>query len=52
MKYIKPTYEKEEIDVTDVILASPDSENKIILTETSSTDAQIWASIFDIIGSK
>ena len=47
MKYIKPSYEKEKIDVCDVVLASVSEST---LTEIDSNNAKVSASLFDILG--
>jgi len=47
MKYIKPTYEKEEVTVNDIILTSLGGAT---LTEVNSTTAKVGASVLDILG--
>ena len=46
MKYINPTYEKEKIDVRDIVLAS----SGINLTEIDKNNAKVSASLFEILG--
>ena len=47
MKYINPTYEKEKIDVRDIVLTSASEST---LTEIDSNKAKVSASLFDILG--
>ena len=46
MKYTKPTYDKEMIDVCDIVLAS----SGINLTEIDKNNAKVSASLFEILG--
>lgn len=48
MKYIKPTYKKEEIETSDIILAS--LEAGATLTEKGENNAQVGASVLDVLG--
>ena len=55
MKYLKPTYEKEKLDLLDFLMASSDGKTDdlgkdITLTEVDSTSARVGASILDILG--
>jgi len=48
MKYIKPTYKKEEIETSDIILMS--LGKGVTLTEKDENTAQVGASVLDILG--
>ena len=48
MMYTKPNYEKEIIDTNDIILAS--LGEGATLTELDSNNAQVGASVLDILG--
>ena len=53
MKYIKPNYEKEAVEVSDIVLASSgiiDLGNGVTLTETPEGNAQVGASAYDVLG--
>ncbi len=48
MKYINPTYKREEIETSDIILVS--LGNGVTLTEKDENTAQVGASALDILG--
>ena len=50
MRYIKPNYETEVIEASDIILASIDLGNGVILTQIDESTAQVGASVNDILG--
>ncbi len=53
MKYTTPTYNKETIETEDIILASSgviDLGNGTSLTETADGNANVLASVLDILG--
>ena len=51
MKYVKPIYESEIVNTSDIILASVvDLGNGATLTETAEGTAQVGASALDILG--
>ena len=50
MRYIKPNYETEVIEASDIILASIDLGNGAILTQIDDSTAQVGASVNDILG--
>ena len=50
MRYIKPNYETEVIEASDIILASIDLGNGAILTQIDESTAQVGASVNDILG--
>ena len=50
MRYIKPNYDKEVIEASDIILASIDLGNGAILTQIDESTAQVGASVNDILG--
>ena len=53
MKYIKPNYEKEAVEVSDIVLASSgiiDLGNGVTLTQTAQDSAKVGASAYDVLG--
>ena len=50
MNYIKPTYENESIDASDIILASFDLGGGVVLVEKADGGAQVGADANDILG--
>lgn len=53
MKYIKPNYENELVNTSDIVLASSgivDLGNGVTLTEKDENTAQVGASALDILG--
>ena len=51
MKYIKPSYENEAVNTSDVIMASAIVlEGGATLTETAEGAAQVGASALDVLG--
>ena len=52
MKYIKPTYKNESLEAEDVILASIALEGGATLVEKDEGNAQVGASVLDILGWK
>ena len=50
MRYIKPNYETEVIEASDIILASIDLGNGATLTQIDESTAQVGASVNDILG--
>ncbi len=53
MKYIKPNYENELVNTSDIVLASNgivDLGNGATLTEISEGNAQVGASALDVLG--
>lgn len=50
MKYIKPTYENEVIESSDIILASFDLGGGVTLIDKGDGGAQVGASALDILG--
>ena len=50
MKYIKPTYRNESLETEDVILASVLLDGGATLVEKDSDNAQVGASVLDILG--
>ena len=53
MIYIAPTYNKETIETEDIVLASSgviDIGNGASLTETTDGNANVFASVLDILG--
>lgn len=51
MKYTKPSYEKECLETNDIILISGIGTSEVTVNEVSSTQAQVSASIKDVLGS-
>ena len=50
MKYIKPMYVNETLEISDVILASFDLGGGVTLTEKADGTAQVGASALDVLG--
>ena len=50
MKYTKPTYEKDIVSTSDIILASVDLGNGVTLTQINENAAQVGASALDVLG--
>ena len=48
MKYLKPVYEKETVETEDIMLLS--LGNGVSLTETAEGNAQVSASVLDVLG--
>ena len=48
MNYIKPTYNKEIVETSDVMLVS--LGDGITLTETAEGNAKVSASVLDVLG--
>ena len=48
MRYTKPVYEKETVETEDIMLLS--LGNGVSLTETAEGNAQVSASVLDVLG--
>ena len=48
MKYIKPTYKNESLETEDIMTLS--LGNGVSLTETAEGNAQVSASVLDVLG--
>ena len=48
MKYSNPVYEKETVETNDIMLLS--LGNGVSLTETAEGNAQVSASVLDVLG--
>ena len=51
MKYVNPTYTKEEIETSDIVLTSIIGGGEAKLEATSSTSAKVSASVQSVLGS-
>ena len=50
MIYTKPTYEKDIVSTSDIILASVNLGNGATLTQINEATAQVGASALDVLG--
>ena len=50
MKYVAPSYEKEILETTDIILASVQVSGGVTLTKIDENTAQAGVSALDILG--
>ena len=48
MNYIKPTYNKENVETNDIMLVS--LGDGVTLTETAEGNAKVSASVLDVLG--
>lgn len=49
-KYVSPLYERESVEVNDIILLSP--ESGVIMEQIDETSANISVSALDVLGRK